>query len=318
MANNIEQVMAQFQAFIADKVKDFDHEPTEAELKRLSQEFMIAHMNDLPAEVTDDNAEDVYDYLELADRVRSKKKKLEYLHKAKELDPDNFDVLTQIEVFQSKDTLEMMERLKVLVRQGKQKMKEAGYYKHEMGEFWLDLDARPYMRMLMTYTHALIQCQMFSQAISVAETMMKLDAEDHQGVRFLLMHLYAYREDEMHAIRLARKNREEAEFSSMFLLPLSILYFKLGDWAKAEKYMRTLQEKNKDFKKFVRLAIKDEVYQLWTINDQYGYQPGTGSELREQYEVYDFLLQESSWAYYRWAKDKMTVHRKKKTETEAK
>lgn len=300
-----------------EKATQLDHEPTEADLAQLMQEFIQEHQEELISslnhKVTEENAEDASDYLELAAHARSKKKRLEYLQKGAELEPDNLDVLAVTALIKGKDALAIVDDLAKVVKKGKQQMRDAGYFKHAMGEFWHVLDTRPYMRGLQAYMENLIACDMYSQAINVGEYMLKLCEDDNLGIRFALMHLYVFREDEMHALRLARRNREEAEWRSVFLLPLSILYFKLGDRAKAEKYLRQLQENNRDLKKFLRLAVTDEVYTWDLPNMKYGYQPGTGSELVMQYELYPFLMQDSAWAFYKWAKEKLTVHRKRKT-----
>ena len=77
------------------------------------------------------------------------------------------------------------------------------------------------------------------------------------------MHLYAYMEDEMHALAL-HKQFDSYEETQM-LLPLAVLYYKLNQFDKAEDYIKRLAKANKDTKKFLRAAARDQLddYIVW-------------------------------------------------------
>ena len=60
--------------------------------------------------------------------------------------------------------------------------------------------------------------------------MLKLCEGDNLGVRYQLMHLYAYIEDEMHALALHKKYGDDEE--TQMLLPLAILYYKQNQFDK--------------------------------------------------------------------------------------
>lgn len=65
-----------------------------------------------------------------------------------------------------------------------------------------------------------------------------LNNDDNLGARFILMHIYAYFEDEKSAVKLFE--RYDCQKSTQFLLPLSTLYYKLGKTRKAAAYIKEL------------------------------------------------------------------------------
>ena len=64
------------------------------------------------------------------------------------------------------------------------------------------------------------------------------------------MHIYAFLEREESALEL--HNKYDSYEETQMLLPLSVLYFKRGDFDKAEDYLKQLCAANKDTKKFFR------------------------------------------------------------------
>ena len=93
-------------------------------------------------------------------------------------------------------------------------------------------------------------CGMMHRAIDEGQRLLELCENDNLGVRYQLMHLYAYMEDEMHALAL-HKQFDSYEETQM-LLPLAVLYYKLNQFDKAEDYIKRLSAANKDAKKFLR------------------------------------------------------------------
>ncbi len=105
------------------------------------------------------------------------------------------------------------------------------------------------MRVRECYLCALIDLGMMHRAIDEAKDTLRLCVVDDLSIRYKLMHLYAYIEDELHAVALHKKYGEKDE--TQMLLPLAILYYKLGDEEKAEEYIHRLAAKNKDTKEFL-------------------------------------------------------------------
>lgn len=98
----------------------------------------------------------------------------------------------------------------------------------------------------MQYINMLTSNGMMGKAIEECEDVLRLNENDNMGVRYILMHLYAFMEDEKKALALYKKYGEYDE--SQILLPLSILYFKLGNTRRATSYLERLAKANKDTK----------------------------------------------------------------------
>jgi len=107
-------------------------------------------------------------------------------------------------------------------------MEKSGAFKEYAGEFWTAFETRPYMRVRYTYFDVLISCGMMRRAIDEGQRLLELCENDNLGVRYQLMHLYAYMEDEMHALAL-HKQFDSYEETQM-LLPLAVLYYKLNQF----------------------------------------------------------------------------------------
>ena len=85
-SRDTEKTLRELQKFM----QEHENEITDDEsVDRLTAAFMAQHNSRLESENTE--PENAYDYLELADAAGSKKKRLEYLHKAVEVEPENMD-----------------------------------------------------------------------------------------------------------------------------------------------------------------------------------------------------------------------------------
>lgn len=97
---------------------------------------------------------------------------------------------------------------------------------------------------------------------------------------YRLMHLYAYLEDEQSALKLLEKYPDDE--STQFLLPMSILYYKLGNLTEATKYLKKLKEVNKDTYKFFICLYNHDLYDYLDNISPYGYRPFTIEEFIEE------------------------------------
>ncbi len=103
-----------------------------------------------------------------------------------------------------------------------------------------------------------------------------LNNDDNLGARFILMHIYAYFEDEKYAVKLFE--RYDCQKSTQFLLPLSTLYYKLGKTRKATAYIKELVNINKDTHNFFnRLVIGEGLSDIEF--GMYGYRANSIEEL---------------------------------------
>lgn len=311
-SRDTEKTLRELQKFM----QEHENEITDDEsVDRLTAAFMAQHNSRLESENTE--PENAYDYLELADAAGSKKKRMEYLHKAVEVEPENMDAQLALLMTEHEDKPnEQLPELRRLMEMEEKQLDEEGVFEECQGDFWVCIETRPYMRLCHTYFEALIRCGMIRCAINEGERMLKLCEGDNLGVRYQLMHLYAYIEDEMHALALHKKYGGDEE--TQMLLPLAILYYKQNQFDKAEDYVNRLAKTNKGAKKFLRLAAKNDRRSLFMEQGLYGYQPDTIEELVEEYLTSPYLFVTTPY-FCQWAYQYLraqTAAKKKKPEPE--
>lgn len=304
MSRQTEKMFKEFERFMQEN--DNIEISGEDELNQALKAFMSQSQSD------EADVETAYDYLELAESATTKKEALKYAKKAAELEPDNLDAAAMVIELSCTSSEKLSEKYKNLIDETEDKLKEQGYFEDDnIGEFWLIFETRPYMRLLEKYASHFVQCGQMRLAISVYEKMLKLCTNDNLGVRYTLMHLYTYLEDEQSALELYEKYPEE---STQFLLPLSILYYKLGDLRKSNQYLKKLIEVNEDTRKFFNSLIDGSLMEsaMESAGDMtpYGYRPFTIEEFVIECEENYFLFS-SMPEYFLWAKKKVNSKRKK-------
>ena len=295
MSRETEKILKELQRFLdshADEIKSED------DANALAEQFLAEYDQKCAAQ-QDHAPETADDYLDLAEQATSKKKHMEYLRKALELEPDNLDARLQMITSITEHHLdEQRLALQELLALAEQQMKEAGAFKEYTGEFWTAPETRPYMRVRYTYFDVLISYGMMRQAISEGQRLLELCESDDLGVRYQLMHLYVFMEDEMHALAL-HKQFDSYEETQM-LLPLAVLYYKLNQFDKAEDYIKRLSKANKDTKKFLRAAAHDELDDYIDELNPYGYQPFTMEELLDELMKSSYLFDSVPY-FFAWA-----------------
>ena len=111
------------------------------------------------------------------------------------------------------------------------------------------------------------------------------------------MHLYTVMEDEKSALKLHKKFK--LSMNTQFLLPLSILYYKLLNFKKAKKYLLELTKTNKDTKEFFK-ALLEQTLDKFELGD-FGYRPFTMDEFIITFMgnlyLYDGLMDYFIWGY---------------------
>ena len=153
------------------------------------------------------------------------------------------------------------------------------------------------MRALCSKLQALIEMGMMKKAIDVTEEMLTLCESDNMGIRFQLVSLYAYFEDAMNANRILEKYPGHA---TSMLMPLSLLYFKLGDLELSKKYLNTLMEINKDFKEFLKYTNSYTVQSFYDDAIRQGYRPNSMGEIIMCLMDSTFLFERAD-TYFEWA-----------------
>ena len=295
MSRDSEKVLKELQKFLDAHAEDTKNE---ADADALTERF-FAEYNQKCIGQKDHAPETADDYLDLAEQATSKKKCVEYLHKALALEPDNLDAKLQLITRTLEEALdEQRLALQELLDAADKQMEKSGAFKEYAGEFWTAFETRPYMRVRYTYFDVLISCGMMRRAIDEGQRLLELCENDNLGVRYQLMHLYAYMEDEMHALAL-HKQFDSYEETQM-LLPLAVLYYKLNQFDKAEEYIKRLAKANKDTKKFLRAAARDQLDDYIGEMSPYGYRPFTMEELLDELMHTSYLFNSVPY-FFAWA-----------------
>ena len=102
-----------------------------------------------------------------------------------------------------------------------------------------------------------------------------------------------------------RKQFDSYEETQM-LLPLTVLYYKLNQFDKAEDYIKRLAKANKDAKKFLRAAERDQLDDYIDEMNPYGYQPFTMEELLDELMKSSYLF-DSVLYFFVWASKVLTA-----------
>ena len=295
MSRESEKVLKELQKFLDAHAED---PKNEADADALTERF-FAEYNQKCIGQKDHAPETADDYLDLAELATSKKKCVEYLHKALALEPDNLDARLQLITRTTEEELdEQRLALQELLDAADKQMEKTGAFKEYAGEFWTAPETRPYMRVRYTYFDVLISCGMMRRAIDEGQRLLELCENDNLGVRYQLMHLYAHMEDELHALAL-HKQFDSYEETQM-LLPLAVLYYKLNQFDRAGAYLNRLAAVNKDTKKFLRLAVKKDMSAMLAEREWYGYQPMTIQELVEEFLDSMYLFRNVPF-FFEWA-----------------
>lgn len=254
----------------------------EEDMDRLIEQFMSENNINLRTENVTPSPDTADYYMELAEEAKSKKKKLEYVKKALELEPDNLDAGVMQAELTAKHPVEFLEMLAPLLEKGNGQMEAAGYFQKCMGDFWGIVETRPYMRLRYCYMQTLADNGMMRKACAEGEELLKLCTNDNLGVRYALMHLYACMEDEQAA--LAINKRYAGDDETQMLLPMAALYFKLGDFERSLSYLQILYKLNPDTKRFLAAAADGALDKYAEGMDSFGYSPDSMDEL-----VYEYL-----------------------------
>ena len=253
-------------------VDEVDNETLQAFMAKYNQDL------DLRGPLTEKTAQTADDFLELAENATSKTKAIKYLKKACELDTENIDAELQLIGYTAKSNIEYFQRIEALLAKARKQLEKEGYFEDDsIGEFWLMTETRPFMRVYGAYMDELMHGGKLRLAVEAGLDMLRLCENDNLGKRYDLMNCYLALEDEEAAEAL--HSRYERESSTMFLLPLSVLCYRLGKEDKAQQYLKELMEVNADTKKFFTAILSGRPPKI--EHSPYGYRPGTLDEFEE-------------------------------------
>ena len=257
-------------------------------------------MDFLMQEVLGDMDED----LQMAYEAENSEEALKCAKRALKKNPRSVDAETLIAQCQAKSEDDLQSRYRKILAKEEKNLKNDGIWEEEnIGSFWLITATRPYMRLCDVYVDSLVASRKFRKAAEECEKMLRLCENDNLGVRYRLAHIYAYLEEEAALQRL--QQRYENEDSTMFLLPLCVLYYKLDDLKTAASYLAKLFRINPDCKLIFRNADWEKIENaideaLDEVTEVGGYRPASLGEFLLAIEKEDYLY-DAATSFWTWA-----------------
>lgn len=302
MSRDTERVMRAFDEYLKAHGNQISDNQS---LNQLARQFTEEY-NDL---LQDHEPESAEDYLALSNEAPSKSAALRYAKKALSLEPDNLDAASAVAQLAAQDDVALLDKLSALIEKGNRQMERENHFKESMGDFWMVLETRPYMRLRYDYMQTLIRCGMYRQAILEGRQLMELCKEDNLGVRFDLIHLYAHLDDLEPALALKDSHPANKD-DGQFLMALAALYFKRGALDESLACLKKLCAVNRDAKRFLQLVHKEDEDSLFESTDDMGYRPYTIEELGYEYFTYLYLF-ENIQPFFDWAYRKLRNYKVK-------
>ncbi len=281
-------------------------ERTQEEVEAMIRDFFEKQQGKPLPKITPETASTSDDFLELAYGAGNQKERIRFAKQALKLDPHNFDAEILLLEVKDQDETRNVRDFGKAVERATRYMEQEGYFDEEyIGEFWGVLETRPYMRLRSCYLDALLDCGMIGLACKEAEELLRLCENDNLGIRYRLMHIYTYFEEEEKALALHKQFDGYPETQMLF--PLAILYYKRNELPKAAQYLRKLNGANKDLKRFLKFELgelPELEKELPNPADMEGYRRGSLEELLlEQADNY-FLFQGLD-AFLDWALEQL-------------
>ena len=224
-----------------------------------------------------------YDYLDKAQAASSKQMAIKHAKKALEICPDCLDARLFLIDLENKSFFKTEKEILESIELEESRLKKEQYFtKDSIGRFYGIYETRPYIRGLYRLANLYSLAGKINKAIEICQKIIKLNENDNTGARFMLMALYAYKEDEKSLKELYKKYDYECLES---LVPFFILYLKKSDYIKAKSYLDKIDKVNDNFKKFFKgNKIKES-----TVMKGY-YSHGDSSELYMYLKNYEFLI----------------------------
>ncbi len=266
MSRETEKVFKEFQKYLENKETNSDEE-----MKCNIVDFMEMYNNKPKNQKLDAD-----DYLGMAYEADTEEEALKYAKKALKLDKNCIDAEAMVSELTSYNPDDLQKKYEKLIKKEEKRLKDSDIFNEEsIGEFWIIHQTRPYMRLRNSYVRLLIDQGKFKKAINECENLLELSEGDNLGIRYLLMGLYAFFEDELNANKLLKKYHNEA--TTRFYLPMIALYYKLDNYKKAETYFKKLCEVNDEVKEV--FSDTSNPMDMDEVIDTGMYRPGSKEEI---------------------------------------
>lgn len=176
--------------------------------------------------------------LEMAEEEEDLCDALWFARRARRLAPDNMDAERLVAELSAEDEVKLLRRYEQMIAKGDSCMEEQGYMEQQsFGHYWEIPETRPYVRLRFCYCQLLFDMGIYRKAVTEAEELLWLCAEDALDIRELLLHLYALLGKPEKAEELCV---EMDKSSPLLLLPMSVLYYREGNLRLARSYLEQM------------------------------------------------------------------------------
>jgi tetratricopeptide (TPR) repeat protein len=158
--------------------------------------------------------------------------------------PDCTDALNMLADIEDVVVRDYVKTKRLAVEAGRRDLGE-DYIEQAKGEFWLDIDTRPYMRALAGLADGLLQWgqpEHIEEAISIYEQMLELNPNDNQGIRYSLAGFYLQRKRYLQAADLF--GRYEDDWMAVLCWARVLLAHATGKENKAVELLAVARKKN--------------------------------------------------------------------------
>ena len=204
-----------------------------------------------------------------------------------------------------------LKSLEDLLESGERMLKQKKFFGEDsIEDYWQNLETRPFILIKFDLAQAYGERRMKRKAVEQLEEILRLNKQDHLGVRHELMALYNDLEEMEKAVSLYK---EFEDLSAFMLLPLILLSLKKDDELSAKRYYKTLQVSNKNCRAvFGKMELDIEKWEHSVDEEQFNV--GSVEEIYLAIDKLedDFLLFTVDDYYFQWLKKHLNKPKKEK------
>ncbi len=219
-------------------------ENQEFDSKEALQEFLNKKLKDGKMDFSSRRTkqEIAQDFMYDAWDVEKRKKRIELAQKALSIFPDCADAYNLL----AEDEAKTLEDAKTLYQEGMERGRKAlgKNFKEMEGHFWGITNTRPYMRSCLGLMRCCWASKEYEKAIDLAKEMLKLNPNDNQGVRYLLI-IYLAEVGKYAELKKFMESQYKDDSSIEWTYIKALLFFALeGVSKKAEKLLNQALKNN--------------------------------------------------------------------------
>jgi tetratricopeptide (TPR) repeat protein len=183
--------------------------------------------------------------------ARTPQEAMKLARQALDLNPHCVDALLLVARATMREREDLLEAVATAVRAGEEDLGRA-FFKSNRGHFWGILETRPYMRARAFLAELLAEAGRIEEAIEHLEAMLKLNPNDNQGLRYVLLGHYLA----LDRLEGARRLFEEydQEDSAMFAWGRVLERYLTGDQLQAQNALKDALTLNRFAKAYLRGA----------------------------------------------------------------